>query len=456
MSDIKKLYQSLPKMDKLIDDKSLSNFPRIIVHNEAQIVLDGYRRLISEGKIQNIDIEEIINKIHSSCKKRESGSLVRAINATGVVIHTNLGRSPIPEEIIDELKETVTGYSNLEYDIEKGKRGDRYHHAEYFVRLLTGAEDAVIVNNNAAAVFLILNTFAYEKESIVSRGELVEIGGSFRIPDVMSRSGSILKEVGTTNKTRKKDYLDACTENTALIMKVHKSNYEIVGFTEEATTEEIVETAKEKNIISYYDAGSGLIERHFGDSCEDVTVSEALAKGLDLISFSGDKMLGGPQAGIIAGKKELIEKIKNNQLLRMLRVDKITLSLVQSVLRRYIDGKGAELPVNRMLSTGINELHKKCSILIDNLDKNITASIKDDVSSIGGGSCPLDSIATKVVKVNIKNIDSVNIERQLRKNNPPIIARIKDDDILFDTRTLSEEEIGIVAEALNRIALQNG
>lgn len=438
--DKNEMLRQLPQVDRLAREKDFEGLSTELVKTAARRVLDRIRESRELPDIAGI--KAMVADEYESIKR---GTLYKVVNATGVPIHTNLGRSPLERNVLGEAFDIACGYSNLEYDIPKGKRGDRYHHAAQYLRLLTGAEDALVVNNNASAVFVILNTFAKNKEVIVSRGELVEIGGSFRIPDVMKGSGAKLAEVGTTNKTRAEDYIDAVTPKTAMMMKVHRSNFDIVGFSEDTPLESLAAAAQEAGVISYYDAGSGLFKKILPDSvCSDVTMPEVMKKGFDLVSFSGDKMLGGPQAGIIAGKKELIAKIKRNPLMRMLRVDKITLALLQAVFRSYMDGSYTELPVNKMLAETPDNLKKKADKLADMLPcPSEVISIK---STIGGGSCPLSELDSYGVAPSLK-IKPQKAEKLLRAHTTPVISRVSDDKLIFDVRTVSESEFEIIQKA---------
>lgn len=438
------LLRQLPKTDRLITDSTFAGLNPEMVKNAARKVLDEVRK--NAEKTETLPVRsEIVSMVISEYERIARGTLFRVINATGVTVHTNLGRAPIDRNVMAEASELVCGYSNLEYDTAKGRRGDRYHHISGYLRSLTGAEDAVVVNNNASAVFLILNTFAKNREVIVSRGELVEIGGSFRIPDVMKGSGAKLIEVGTTNKTRISDYSEAVSPKTAMMMKVHKSNYEIVGFSEEASLEEIAGAASQAEVISCYDAGSGLFRRVLPETiCPDRTVPELVKIGFDLISFSGDKMLGGPQAGIIAGKKELIAKIKKNPLMRMLRVDKITIAVLQATLRKYMELTDIELPVSAMLADNTETLRTKAEKLANILPAE-TELIKIS-STIGGGSCPLSEINSWGVALNVRKPQQT--EKRLRGYRTPVIARITDDRLVLDVRTIDESEFETVRLAV--------
>jgi L-seryl-tRNA(Ser) seleniumtransferase len=316
--------------------------------------------------------------------------------------------------------------------------------------MITGAEDALVVNNNAAAVFLILNTFSKSKETIVSRGELIEIGGSFRIPDVMEGSGAILKEVGTTNKTKGSDYENAVNENSAMIMKVHTSNYKIIGFTEEVEPKNIPEIAEKNNLISYYDLGSGSIVKTV-KNCEEYSIKQMIDSGFDLVSASGDKMLGGPQAGIILGKKQYIDQLKKNPLLRMLRVDKLTLSLLQEVIRNFIMNEYEMVSSFNLLNQPISDIKKRARKLAKLINKeDFSIKISEDKTYVGGGSCPMTEIETVVIYISSEKYTSSKIEKLLRENKPAIIGRIKNDKFLLDLRTVFDNQLNIIANALNK------
>lgn len=449
------LLKQIPKTDKLMKNMEDRCVSLSFLKEAVVLSLDELRKNILSGSVKTIDFDEVERSVLLKYIELQKGSLVPVINATGVVVHTNLGRAPLPGNVIDEVKDILCTYSNLEYDIDSGKRGDRYHHTKEYIKMLTGAEDAVVVNNNASAVFLVLNTFAYGKEAVCSRGEMVEIGGSFRIPDVMEKSGAVLKEVGTTNKTKASDYEKAGEKKPALMMKVHKSNYEVVGFTEEAELSDIVAAAEKCGAVSYYDAGSGLIYRPFDEKiCADQTVEEIMKTGVDIVSISGDKMLGGPQAGIIIGKAHLIKEIKKNQLLRMLRVDKLNLSVLQSVLRLYVEKKYDELPVVKMIQAGTQELEAKA-------DKMLTALMSEKIKCekayikgrVGGGSCPLAELDSVGVYVDVKGVESSELERRMRRGEPAVIVRVIDDRVLFDMRTIFENQIDVVVESVKKAVL---
>ncbi|MGO1712920.1 MAG: L-seryl-tRNA(Sec) selenium transferase [Senegalia sp. (in: firmicutes)] len=460
MTDKKELFRFLPKVDDILEKEkikeALEYIPREIITESIRDTLDKFRFDISnnikkENLYENIDnISQIIIK---SAKDKIKPKLKKLINATGTVIHTNLGRSLISKEIMEKVIETSSNYSNLEYDLKEGKRGSRYSHIEDIICRITGAEASLVVNNNASAVMLILSSLAKKKEVIVSRGELVEIGGSFRIPDVMKESGAHLVDVGTTNKTHEFDYEREINEETGLLLKVHTSNYKILGFTESVDLESLVEIGRKNNIPVVEDIGSGVLIdlSKYGLSYEP-TVQESIEKGVDIVSFSGDKLLGGPQAGIIVGKKNLIEKMKKNQLTRALRVDKMTLAALELTLREYLDEDKAikNIETLKMLTMNIEEIENKAKKLYDLLIniKNIKIQIKDDFSQVGGGSLPLEQIKTKVIIIKSLDKKMNKVEESLRNFNPPIVGRIKNDELYIDLRTVREDEIQVISEGI--------
>ena len=385
----------------------------------------------------------------------------RVINATGVVIHTNLGRAPLHSSAIQHLIDVSKTYSNLEYDLDRGKRGSRYAHVEETLCRLSGAESALVVNNNAGAVLLVLNALAEGKEVIVSRGELVEIGGAFRIPDVMKRSGALLREVGTTNRTHFDDYQKAIGPDTALLLKVHTSNFRVMGFASEVSLQDLVQLGKQHQLPVVDDLGSGcLIDlTHYGLEKEP-TVQETIKTGVDAVTFSGDKLLGGPQAGIILGKKTFLDLFKANPLTRALRIDKLTLAALESTLLLYLDEKTAmeEIPTLRMLSLDIGKLKRRGKRLLKRLagidNKRMTFALKEDVSEVGGGALPLQELPTAVVAVKALDLSVNSLEENLRKGDPPIISRISKEELLLDMRTVFDEEIPLLAAGIER-ALTN-
>lgn len=454
MADKNSLLKQIPKVDVLMDRFDPEKFSRGLLKVAVNSVLEALRNCILAEGCKTCNEQDIVDNVTSEYQRLLKGSLETVVNATGVVIHTNLGRSPISEAAFDRIKPLVCGYSNLEYDIKNGERGERYHHIKEFLQLISGAEDAVIVNNNAAAVFLILNTFSKNKEAIVSRGELIEIGGSFRIPDVMDGSGAILKEVGTTNKTKAEDYVSAVNDQTAMMMKVHTSNYKIVGFTEEVSLADMPKIANHSGVMSYYDAGSGAIARSAVENCNEPSLAMLVNDGFDLISASGDKMLGGPQAGIIIGKKSYIDQIKQNPLMRMLRVDKLTLSLLQETMKSYLLGDESDIPAVQMLKTDVQILRRRANRLKQQILKKsncVEITVETDRTYIGGGSCPMSEIDTVVLEVKIDGQKATRIEKQLRLSETPIIGRIKNDTFILDVRTILDNQFSVVAAALSTI-----
>jgi len=377
------------------------------------------------------------------------------INATGVVINTNLGRAPLSDEVIEFFSRVSVGYSNLEYNLEDGERGSRNSHVEGLLKELTGAESALIVNNNAGAVYLVLNTLAKGREVVVSRGELVEIGGSFRIPDIMESSGAVLREVGTTNKTKAEDYERAICEETALLMKVHRSNFYMEGFVEEVSLADLALLGRKYRIPTYYDAGSGLLLnlRKLGVGSEEPELGECLRKGIDIVSASGDKLLGGPQAGLILGKRELVESVKRNPMARALRVDKLTLAAMEKTLTLYLEGRFEEIPVLRMLMESPRRLHKRAKKLARMLKnvRGIEVEVLKDRAKPGGGSLPHIELETYCVALKHRNMSTEELSKALRLSDPPVIGRVKKDRFLLDMRTVSEEELRDIFGALSQL-----
>jgi len=435
------LFRQIPKVEKL--QKKLFSIPKKVLTPIIQETLSKIREDIKNQKITEINEDEIIKQIEKKANEILSPSIVNVINATGITVHTNLGRSLIDDEIFDYAKKRSTHYCNLEYDLTKGKRGDRYHHSAKLLSFLFGSESALVVNNNAAAVFLILNTFAKDKEVIVSRGELVEIGGSFRVPEVMKASGAKLVEVGTTNKTKIKDYEVAISENTSMLMKVHKSNYSIEGFSAEASLEEIINLAKEKNLLDYYDLGSAYVPKlPYGLTNYEPPINEIMKLNPSLISFSGDKLFGSVQAGIILGKKELIDKLKKNQILRMFRVDKITLSLIEATALAYIKEEYDKIPTLKSIFQTNEELKQKARKLLT-LCPALKAEIKESHTYVGGGTMPNRKIPTIIVEI---KGNAKKFEVLMRKNL--VIGRIENEKFVLDMRSVQNDEIEKLAQIL--------
>ena len=457
------LYKMIPKVDQILEDEVIKNLleknSKNLVMESIHEELNNIRMNISNGCDKSLisnKIENLIENIQKNLLNKKIFSLRKVINASGVVIHTNLGRSVLNDEILENVKNISVGYSNLEYDLEKGERGSRYSHLSEIIKKITGAEDCMVVNNNAAAVMLILSTMAKGKNVITSRSELVEIGGSFRIPDVCRESGAELKEIGTTNKTHLSDYENAIDENTAALFKVHQSNFKILGFTESVSSFELNSLKEKYNIPIIEDLGSGvLIDLSKYGLSHEPTVQECIKNGVDIVSFSGDKLLGGVQAGIIVGKKEYIEKMKKNQLTRALRVDKFTLSALEAVFSYYIDEELAisKIPTLNMLTIKIDELYSKAQKFIEYLGSNneFSYEIIDIDSEVGAGSLPTQKLPSKAAKVISKSFTENELEEKLRNNKIPIIARIHKGNLIFDIRTIFENEFCIIKDALNSL-----
>lgn len=461
------ILRRLPSVDALLQtealQEALNRHPRKLVLDAIHQILDAKRQRILAGPQDpeqvNIDARHLTEVILDRIEVLGGYTLRQVVNATGIVIHTNLGRSLLPEEAVERLVLLCRRYSNLEYNLEEGRRGSRYVHAESILRELTGAEAALVVNNNAGAVFLVLSTLAKGREVVVSRGQLVEIGGSFRIPDVMSSSGAVLREVGCTNRTHARDYEQAICDQTALLMKVHTSNYRVVGFTAEVTLEELVEIGHRFSLPVVEDLGSGsfLNMAKFGLPGEP-TVQEAVRAGADLVTFSGDKLLGGPQAGIIVGRKELVDRCKKNPLTRALRVDKMTLAALESTLRLYRDERQAvtQIPTLRMIALPrevLEERAHRLALALREIDREgaLEVEVLAGASQVGGGSLPAQDVSTLVVAVSSRRMSTQKLESSLRGNVPPIIGRIESDRFLMDVRTLQPEDEAIVCAAFERI-----
>ncbi len=463
MKDKKQILSSIPSVDELLREKELERltfvYPRTAVVEGIREYLKEYRKVVmsleDKEDMDAIDNSYMINGIVEKVHEIMRNNLVNVVNATGVVLHTNLGRSPLSSSLKNTLWDIASKYSNLEMDIASGERGSRYSHVEELICKLTGAQAAMAVNNNAAAVMLVLGTMAKGREVVVSRGQLVEIGGSFRVPDVMEQSGASLVEVGTTNKTHVSDYERAVNENTAALMKVHTSNYRILGFTSQVESEDMVALGRKLGVPIIEDLGSGMLLdlTDFGLPYEP-TVQHAVKAGMDVVTFSGDKMLGGPQAGIIVGSKEYIDKMKKNPLTRAIRIDKLTLAALEGTLRLYMDKELAlkEIPVLRMLTYSGEELGKRARRLYARLKKSLGAvaaiSIEDDYSEVGGGSMPLHKMPTKAVAVKPDSISLMELEEKLRAYKTPIIARINKDRLMLDVRTIMDDEFEAIEDAL--------
>ena len=436
--------RTLPQIDKILNHKPFKDYNKGILARISRELLNSIR---SNLKDEEINEEKIYAQINKNYKAFEKKALKPLINATGIVMHTNLGRSVIDEKSWQRAKQIACSYSNLEYDLESGSRGNRYDYTGYLLSTLFGCEDALVVNNNASAVFLVLNTFGKGGRCVISRGELVEIGGGFRVPEVMKESGAILAEVGTTNKTRLSDYENALDENTKMLVKVHRSNFDIVGFKQDTSLEEIAKLAKERGIISYYDLGGGAASSLACFNSEPAP-QKLIKTGVDLLSFSGDKLFGSVQAGIILGKKELIAKLRKNQLLRMLRSDKITLALLASTVLSYLDKDYNSVPTVFLLSRSTSEL-KSVAKRINNSCKNI-ASIIDTATFGGGGTLPNVKIQSVALAFKAQKGQKIeNLERDFRQKG--VIGRIENQCFLLDLRSVLPSDESALITAINSI-----
>ncbi len=437
----------------------VGQFQRKIVLKAVREVIAARRGEILAGRATDLSPAILSAEIRDKIVRLSAFSLVPLINATGVVIHTNLGRAILSDKVLRNVIAVGGGYSNLEYDLGSGKRGRRHTHTRRLLTDITGAEDALIVNNNAAAVLLCLNTVAKGKEVIVSRGELVEIGGSFRIPDVMSASGAVLREVGTTNKTHIYDYADAINDNTALILKVHQSNYKIIGFSDGVAVEDLVSLGRKHDLPVMYDLGSGcLIDLKPYGIKDEPSVADIVGSDIDIVSFSGDKLLGGPQGGIIVGKKRYVEEIQRNPLARAVRIDKFAIAGFEATLMEYLDPEKAkeEIPVLKMLLQSLVEIQARSKRIAAELKKitgDANVSVIRDSSKAGGGSLPEVDFPTYAVCIKPALVSVNELEVRLRSGCPPVIARLKEDSLLLDARTIRKQEIGdlvrVVASALH-------
>jgi len=426
--------RDLPSVDELAGDDRLTSAPRPLVVSAARSALARAREEIRAGA----DPGDLVERVERELAAARAPRLRRVLNATGVIVHTNLGRAPLAEEAIDRARDVVLGYSNLEYDVEVGARGSRQDHLAPILRRLTGAEAALVVNNNAAAVLLALAALAEGREVLVSRGELIEIGDGFRIPDVLTRSGARLREVGTTNRTRAADYERAIGPETALLLRVHQSNFRVVGFTEQPRLEELVRVGRAHGLPVVDDLGSGVLVELDGEP----SAKDALESGADLVCFSGDKLLGGPQAGIVIGRAELVERLRRHPLQRALRGDKLTLAALEATLALYLEPERAleRLPVLRMLHEDAETVRARAERLADATG----GEVEETVARVGGGALPLAEVPSFACAV------EEQLAAPLRAQDPPVIGIVRDGRCLLDCRTLSEAEIDEVAGAVAR------
>jgi len=452
----------LPGVDHLLEiskgDPFFQTFPKPVLVRAIRMVIENLRADIlsnrTDGPEKDLSEPAILETVKAAARQLTAPKLAPVVNATGVVIHTNLGRSVLCNKALAQLAEIAGGYSNLEFDLETGKRGSRYVCVEEILCELSGAEAALVVNNNAGAVFLALDTIAKDKEVLISRGELVEIGGSFRIPDVMAKSGAILKEVGTTNRTHLKDYEGSIGSNTGLLLKVHKSNYSVEGFTAEVSLKELVALGQTYQIAVMEDLGSGtFIDFSRYGLIKEPTVQDSVQTGADVVTFSGDKLLGGPQAGIIVGRREMLDRIKQNPLARALRIDKLTLAALEATLSVYRDEPQAltTIPTLQMMTLPLETIRKKAKKLNRRLlglkcpDLHVKSLRLD--SRVGGGALPLLRLPSLCLGVTVKAMPAHSIDKYLRQCKPAIIGRIEDDFFIMDLRTVRDGDIPVIETA---------
>jgi L-seryl-tRNA(Ser) seleniumtransferase len=462
------LLRQLPSVDGLAQACHLGNgggspLPKLILE-AARGVLERKRRQVlaatTDAELTAIDLrhEALQAEVATWLIQAHQPRFRRVINATGVILHTNLGRALLSQAAIENVALLASHYSNLEYDLDRGQRGDRYVAVVGLLQRLTGAEDALVVNNNAAAVLLALQALAAGREVVVSRGELIEIGGSFRIPDIMRSSGALLHEVGTTNKTHLTDYRIAINECTALLLKVHTSNYRIVGFTETVPREALVQLGNASQLPVMEDLGSGnLVDLAAYGLEQEPTVSEVVRAGVDVVTFSGDKLLGGPQAGILVGKRRYIDVLKRHPLNRALRIDKMTLAALEATLRHYLDLDAAvrAIPTLQMITDPVQQVNRRARRLLRQLTGAIgddwSVSVQDDVAEVGAGALPLTKIPTRVVSVRSARISATEIEQRFRDQQPPVLGRIQQDSFLLDLRMVQDHELPEVVQAFRRV-----
>jgi L-seryl-tRNA(Ser) seleniumtransferase len=462
------LYQKLPSVDELLRSEELTSAialnGRAMVTDAARVVLERLRHSIQSGRLDSEAIDQAVNGLGAAVEA-ELGSVMAwslrpVINATGVILHTNLGRAPIASAALDHLRESAQGYSNLEFDLAEGKRGERDVHIDRLFRKLFGEIAAdrqvstIVVNNNAAAVWLALNTLAAGGEVIVSRGELVEIGGSFRIPDVMAQSNAILREVGTTNRTRIGDYAQAINDKTRCLLRVHRSNFEITGFTEQPALEEMVVLAHERGLPLVEDLGSGaLLDLAVMGVAGEFGVAHSIHAGVDIVTYSGDKLLGGPQAGMLTGKAELIRRMRSNSLFRALRVDKLTYAALEATLLAYVKGDAEAIPSVRMIRMTREEIGKRANAAVGKMHgvPGLRAEVIEGESVIGGGAAPSAVLPTRLIALAVGGSSADELQARLRRADPPIVARVQDDRVVLDLRTVFPEQDEVVIAAVRAL-----
>jgi len=471
------LYRKLPSVDELLRRSSLSNLVakegQVAVRDAARAILSSLRSEIEAGNLDSKTLELAVEQIDAAVDRQVRRdlrySLRSVINATGVILHTNLGRAPLSNAILDHIAGTSLSYSNLEFDLETGQRGKRDIHVDRLFRKVLEIVDrlvrdssnqayaeisTIVVNNNAAAVLLALNTLAEGGEVIVSRGELVEIGGSFRIPDVMAKSNAVLREVGTTNRTRIQDYERAISEKTRLLLRVHRSNFQITGFTEQPELDELVQLSRKRKIPLMEDLGSGALFdlRSVGVTGEP-TVLDSLQAGVDLVTYSGDKLLGGPQAGMLSGRADLIARMRSNSLFRALRVDKLTYAALEATLMAYVKSDHDAIPAIRMMRLSKQQIANRAETIVSAArSPKLVLELVDGESLIGGGAAPSASLPTCLIAVSLSHKDADEISKRLRAADPPVVARVDEGRVLLDLRTVFPEHDNSLIRALQHIA----
>ena len=464
MTERQALLRQIPSIDRLLGSSVLQDLagecPHILLREAAQQAVAEIRQVLldQQAELPAVDLETTAARAAALAGRLMRPSLRRVLNVTGTLLHTNLGRAPLCPAALRAVEEVSRGYSNLEYDLDAGRRGKRFTHVEHLICRLTGAEAAHVVNNNAGAVLLALAALAGGRKALVSRGELIEIGGSFRIPDIMAAGGTRMVEVGTTNKTHLADYQQAIDAETGLILKVHTSNYRILGFTEAVTGAELAELAHAHNLPVLEDLGSGLLlDLTTYGLPREPTVRETLAHGIDLVTFSGDKLLGGPQAGLIVGRKEYVDRLRKHPMARALRLDKMTLAALAATLQLYLEPERAlrELPTLRMLATSAEALHERSSRLLpllrEAVGEQMDVAMTEATATVGGGALPLTELPGWVLACRPKSLSLNQLGRRLREAPVPVVGRVQDDRLLIDPRTLDEDDEELLLQTLKDV-----
>ena len=454
-------YSMIPGVDRVLNERAIQVLSKrcgtSVLTDMIRRAIDRVREMMREGEVVGASREAltewIVGDVERELAERFAPNLRRVVNATGVILHTNLGRAPLPDVAVKHIADIAGSYSNLELDLETGQRGSRTTLVEELLCELTGAEAAAIANNNAAAVLLTLNTLAGGKEAVVSRGQLVEIGGSFRIPDIMSRSGAQLVEVGTTNRTHLSDYEAALSENTGVMLAVHPSNYKVMGFTAEVALEDMVVLGRQRGVPVAHDLGGGVLVnlRDYGLPYEPL-VSDSISAGADVVMFSGDKVLGGPQCGIIVGTRDVVEQIRKNPLMRALRCGKLTYSALEATLKLFLNPEALvrEHPTLRMLTEPVGMLERRGQRLLRMIGEleGFTCELVDSQAQTGSGALPLENIPS--VAVAISGGDILSLSNRLRRYDPPVVGYVRDDRLFLDLRTIRDDEVGIVGDAIKK------